>query len=122
MVMKKNKPAHIATTNSKLKPWYFLALALLSGTACTLALRQNNLNMIKLRDQVFVVDKANGDIEKALKDLREYVYAHMNTNLSSGNSIKPPIQLKYRYERLLEAEKQRVKTTNDKIRSASISG
>ena len=46
-------------------------------------------------------DKKNGDIEAALRTLRTYVYAHMNTDLSSGaNAVKPPIQLKYQYERL----------------------
>lgn len=91
-------------------PWYLLAVSLVGGMVCVLALRQNNLNMIKLRDKVFAADKADGDIEGALRDLRSYVYAHMNTNLSSDNSIKPPIQLKYRYERLLKAEQDRVKS------------
>lgn len=57
--------------------------------------------MVKLRAAVFVADQKNGDIEGALQKLRKYVYAHMNTNLSSGaNAVKPPIQLKYQYERL----------------------
>lgn len=85
-----------------------MGLSLISGVICVSALRQNNLNMVKLRNQVFAADKANGDVETALRNLREYVYSHMNTNLSSGNSIKPPIQLKYRYDRLVAAEKKRV--------------
>jgi hypothetical protein len=57
--------------------------------------------MVQLRDKVYVADKNNGDINGALNNLRQYVYNHMNTDLSSGgNSIKPPIQLKYTYERL----------------------
>ena len=57
--------------------------------------------MVKLRAAVFVADEKNGDIEGALKKLRTYVYGHMNTNLASGaNAVKPPIQLKYEYERL----------------------
>jgi hypothetical protein len=99
-----------------IKPWYFLAAGLISGLVAVLALRQNNLTMITLRAKVVEVDKNNGDIETALRDLREFVYAHMNTNLSSGNnSIKPPIQLKYRYDRLIATEKQRVNEANAKI-------
>ncbi len=40
----------------------------------------------------------------------------MNTNLSSGgNNIKPPIQLKYTYERLQTAEQQQVDAVNAKV-------
>jgi hypothetical protein len=98
-----------------LNPWWLLGLSVISGIICIAALRQNNLNMVKLRDQVFAADKADGDVETALRSLRSYVYAHMNTNLSSGNSIKPPIQLKYRYDRLVEAEKSQVASANTKI-------
>lgn len=66
-----------------------------------MALRDNNQKMIALRNNLYTADQANGDVEGALTKLRSYVYAHMNTDLSSGgNAIKPPIQLKYTYERL----------------------
>ena len=40
----------------------------------------------------------------------------MNTNLSSGgNAIKPPIQLKYTYERLLATEQAKTAASNSKI-------
>jgi len=109
---------HIHSIWSKiafLSPWYLLAMAIISGLICVMALRQNNLNMVKLRNQVFAADKANGDTETALRNLREYIYSHMNTNLDSGNGIKPPIQLKYSYERLVDAEKKRVDAANAKI-------
>lgn len=62
--------------------------------------------MIKLREAVYVADEQNGDVETALKNLRKYVYAHMNTDLAVGdNAIRPPLQLKHRYERLVEAER-----------------
>lgn len=98
-----------------LSPWYFLGLSIISAVICISALRQNNLNMVKLRDAVFAADKANGDVETSLRNLREYIYAHMNTNLNSGNSVKPPIQLKYRYDRLVAAEKKRVGADSTKI-------
>ena len=90
---------------AKLRPysyWYFLAGFIVFGLLFVFNYRQNNINMIKLRDKVFVADEQNGDIEKSLRDLRSYVYGHMNTRLVSGpNAIKPPIQLKYQYERLV---------------------
>lgn len=63
--------------------------------------------MIILRNQVYATDQSGGDVSTALNNLREFVYSHMNTNLSSGgNAIKPSIQLKYTYERLESAAQQ----------------
>ena len=93
--------------------WYmpryvFLILFVMSASISVYGLRQNNLAMVNLRDAVYEADKNDGDVNAALNDLRQYVYSHMNTNLSSGNNtIKPPIQLRYTYERLIsEAEKR----------------
>lgn len=84
--------------------WYFVVGLIVSSSVALVSLRNNNLMALKLRDKVNQVDKDNGDIEVALKELRQYVYGHMNTNLAEGqNAIKPPIQLKYRYERLWKA-------------------
>ncbi|MDB5161067.1 MAG: hypothetical protein JWO96_447 [Candidatus Saccharibacteria bacterium] len=62
--------------------------------------------MVKLRNDVYTADKAGGDVNVALNKLRAYVYGHMNTDLSSGISVKPPIQLPYTYERLLNQAQQ----------------
>lgn len=70
------------------------------------AVRQNNLKSIELRDAVVRADEQGDDVEAALRDLRTHMYSHMNAGLSSG-TLKQPIQLKYRYERLVEAEKQK---------------
>ncbi len=105
----------------RLKPvsyWYFLIAFLISGFVAISALRQNNLRAIELRNEVNKVDEQNGDIEAALKKLREYVYGHMNSNLAGGDlAIKPPIQLKYRYERLVKAEQERVAAINGNLYS-----
>lgn len=83
---------------------FFVALFVVFSFVAVFSLRSNNQTMISLREAVYVADKDNGDVNKALNELRSYVYAHMNTDLSSGgNSIKPPIQLKYTYERLQSA-------------------
>lgn len=88
---------------------FFLVIAIIS-------LRSNYSHMVKLRAAVSVADEQNGDVNKALNDLRSYVYSHMNTNLSSGNAaIKPPIQLKYTYERLANSAEQNAKVVNDKV-------
>jgi hypothetical protein len=96
---------------------YVLVVTLVvSTTICVFALRQNNLQALKLRDAVIAADKDNKDVEGALKELRTFMYSHMNTSLSSGpNAIKPPIQLKYSYERLVEAEQQRLTVENSKV-------
>ncbi|HVX58806.1 MAG TPA: hypothetical protein VG964_03705, partial [Candidatus Saccharimonadales bacterium] len=79
----------------------FLIVFILFSVISIFALRHNNEQMIKLRDAVYVADKNDGNVNKALNNLRNYVYGHMNTDLSGGgNNIKPPIQLKYTYERL----------------------
>jgi hypothetical protein len=106
---------------AKLRPlshWYLLAACLSLGVVFILSYRQNNIRMIELRDKVFAADETNGDIETALRDLRSYVYGHMNARLvNSSTAIKPPIQLKYTYERLTAQEKARVDAKNAQIRT-----
>lgn len=109
---------HFSKNLKHVNLWIFLAIAIVSGITFAFSVRNNNLTALRLRDKVTQVDKDNGDIELALRELRTYIYGHMNTNLSSGqNAIKPPIQLKYRYERLLEAQQQKVSIENAKIYS-----
>jgi len=87
------------------KPWYFLLATIVFGTMCLISLRHNNEHMIRLREAVYTADKNSGDVEGALQDLRSYIYNHMNTSLTSGpNAVHPPIQLKYTYERLVQAQ------------------
>lgn len=79
----------------------FLVLFIIFALVSIYSLRHDNLTMVKLRNNLYAADKNDKDVNAALNNLRSYVYGHMNTNLSSGgNTIKPPIQLKYTYERL----------------------
>lgn len=71
--------------------------------------------MVRLREELYAVDRAGGDVDKALNDLRTYVYGHMNTNLSSGNGIKPPIQLAYTYQRLEEQQQKQLQAQNSTL-------
>jgi hypothetical protein len=99
-----------------LSPWLFFGLATVFLVLHLFALRSNNLHAVRLREKVIEVDKANGDVEAALKQLREFTYAHMNAGLANDPSaIKPPVQLKYTYERLVAAEKERVSKANTAI-------
>lgn len=100
----------------RLPAWILGALFIVSAVIAILALRQNNQTMIELRNDVYQADQTGGDVESALGKLRAYVHSHINTDLSSGgNAIKPPIQLKYTYERLVAAEQKRVDSVNAKV-------
>lgn len=94
----------------------FLVLFVVCAAVSIFSLRQNNQQMVELRNKVYETDQNSGDVEGPLRDLRAHVYSHMNTDLSSGgNAIKPPIQLKYTYERLVAAEQQGVDAANSSI-------
>ena len=111
MNKRSSKPKHHKF--SDIKPLYFLILALISGVVCVFALRANNQQMNELREQVYVADKNNGDVRGALQELQSYVTTHMNTNLSTGTSVYPPIQLKYTYERLQQAQNAQLGAGSD---------
>lgn len=92
-----------------LQPAYFLIPTLVFGSISLAALRHNNERMVELRDAVYVADRDNGDVEGAIRALREHVYNHMNTSLASGtNAVHPPIQLKYTYERAQAAQQSQL--------------
>lgn len=89
---------------SSVPPGVLFAAAGVSCLFCINALRMNNLEMVRLRTEVYAADKANGDVRGALTALQHYVVSHMNTDLTPGRSaVYPPIQLKYTYERLQAA-------------------
>ncbi len=112
--MRKRQLHHYWAKTKLIKPWYFLVLAAVSGIVCIFALRANNQHMISLRDAVYKADKDNADVQRPLKDLQNYVTSRMNTNLNAGNtSVYPPIQLKYTYERLTEAQKEAFTKNSD---------
>jgi len=103
--MNKRHLHHVWRIYRHASPWYFLVAFLVFGVICLVSLRHNNEEMVRLRDAVYTADQNGGNVEGALRTLREYVYSHMNTSLASGpNAVHPPIQLKYTYERLEAAE------------------
>lgn len=118
--MSKRHFFHLWTYLRRVRPAYFLAVALVSGSVAVMALRSNNQHMIVLRDAVRTADEHNGDTETALKKLQLYVTSHMNTDLSSGPTpVYPPIQLKYTYDRLVRAQGAATTEANTKLYSAA---
>ena len=118
--MDKKQLHHLWTKIRPIKVWYLAILFVVSAAICVIALRDNNLGMVQLRQDVYTADQNNKDVEGALQHLRTYVYSHMNTNLSGGdNPVYPPIQLKYTYARLQQTEKDRVQQDNTAIYTAA---
>lgn len=113
--MNKRYLHHVWTRLRRVKPWYFLAATAVLATICIFALRANNQHMLKLRTAVYSADQHNTDVQGALNQLQAYVTAHMNTNLSTGTSVYPPIQLKYTYDRLLQAQSSQLAQTNTQL-------
>ena len=114
--MNKKQLHHLWTRVRHIKPWYFLIIAIVSTVVCVGALRANNEHMVKLRDAVYTADQSNTDVQGALQKLQAYVTSHMNTTLSAGNSaVYPPIQLKYTYQRLLQAESDVAAQANSQL-------
>ena len=114
--MNKRHLHHFWTKFRLLKPWYFLIIAAIFGVICVVNLRNNYQNMTVLRDAVYQADRDNNDLPGALNRLRSYVYAHMNTNLASGpDAVYPPIQLKYTYDRLVQAQSAQVAQANSQL-------
>ncbi len=115
--MNKRRLHHYYTKIRPIKARYLLLLALVFLGLSVYGLRQNNLRMLELRNEVVTADRQNGNVEGALRNLREYVYSHMNTDLSGGPSaINPPIQLKARYERLVAEREKTAGQTNEEVK------
>lgn len=114
--MDKRKLHHQYKKIRLIKSWYFLVAALIFLAVGIQGLRQNNLEAIRLRDEVVKADEQNGDVEGALRELRQHIYSHMNSDLSTGpTTIKQPVQLKNRYERLVATEAKLTKKENEQV-------
>lgn len=122
-IINRRKVHHTYTKLRPLKAWPFLAASLLFLLIGIYGLRQNNYEMIRLRDEVIEADKNNGDVEGALAELRSFVYGHMNTDLNSGKLAinEPPLQLKYRYDRLAAQQEATVSKQNEQIKKKAAS-
>ncbi len=115
MNMNKRFLHHIWTRIRPIKTWYVLAALILSASVSVVSLRNNYIGMTERRGAVYKADQNSGDVEGALQALRAYTAAHMNTDLEADNGVYPPIQLKYTYARLVQAEHDRVDAINSQV-------
>jgi len=70
-------------------------------TGASYELRQNNIHMIKLRQNLLAADASGVNVESSLNELRSYVFGHMNTNVNTNGSTEAPIQLVNTYYRAI---------------------
>lgn len=113
--MNKRYLHHVWTRIRPARTVYFLAAFAACAALSVVALRANYTKMTQLRSAVYQSDQSGGDVEKSLQALRAYVGAHMNTGLATSDGVYPPIQLKYTYARLQQAEQDRVNTVNSQV-------
>lgn len=92
-------------------------LTLFSGALFVIGMIRNGNGAVERYNSLKAADEAGGDVNAALNDLRSYIYSHMNTEIGGENGIYPPIQLSGTYNRLVNAEDQRVKEVNDNLYS-----
>jgi hypothetical protein len=111
--MNKRHLHHIWTKIRFIRPWIIFVIALISALICAFALKANNQHMVDLRNAVYSADQKNGDVQKSLANLQQYVTSHMNTKMDSGPSpVYPPIQLKFTYERLIQSRADQIAKNN----------
>jgi hypothetical protein len=95
-VADKRKIHHWLTIVRRIKTGQLFILVIVCGAISIFLLRQNNLQMIVLRQAVTKADAdVNGDTKTALTNLQKYVTAHMNTNLENGVYLQETYQRAY---------------------------
>ncbi len=114
--MDKRQLHHVWKQTRCVKPGYLIIAAVAVGSFSLVELRANNQHMASLRQAVFTADKNNGNVQAALNNLQAYVTAHMNTSLSTGGTaVYPPIQLQYTYQRLVQAQGDKLASANSDL-------
>lgn len=111
-----SKKQHITHKTRHRRTIFVLLVAFIISFFVTAHAYVDNSKQSKLLyDKLIATDAAGGDVEQALKELRVYIYSHMNTTIGSPTGVKPPIQLKGTYDRLVAAEQARIKQANDDL-------
>ena len=103
----KRKLHHKLAVLKKVKTWQLLILLVIFAVGAAFMLRQNNLQMVELRNLVTKADEEAGDTKTALVNLQHYVSQHMNTSLGNGIYLQETYQRAY-----AAAVQQAVNTTN----------
>lgn len=94
-----------------IKTWQLVVLLVLVSFIAATFLRLNNIGMEQRRDALVAVDKTGDEaqIMARLGDLRDYVSAHMNTDLGHG------VPLQASYDRAVEAARQTALSTTGAV-------
>jgi hypothetical protein len=95
LVADKQRMHHWLTVLGRVKTWLLIVLLVFLGAASAFFLRQNNLQMIELKNLVKKADEDNKDIDKALLNLQHYVANHMNTDLGGGVALQNTYERAY---------------------------
>jgi hypothetical protein len=103
----KHRLHHWLVVIKRLKSWQLLLILVVLVGVSAFLLRQNNLEMIRLRAAVEQADQQNGDVAKAVLNLQHYVSSHMNTDLGEG------LALQYSYQRAYEAAVQQAASSTN---------
>jgi hypothetical protein len=91
----KHKLHHWLVVVRRIRSWQLLVLLIIFVASSAYFLRQNNLEMLRLRNVVDQADLNNGDVKTALINLQHFVTAHMNTNLGDGVALQNTYQRAY---------------------------
>ena len=92
-----------------IKSWHFIVLAIVLAASGVVGLRNNNVRMAEIREDVFAADEAGEGIGASLDELRGFVFSHMNASTE--------VELKFTYERAAEAA---IKENNNVTSNANI--
>ncbi|HWZ65211.1 MAG TPA: hypothetical protein VNX65_00255 [Patescibacteria group bacterium] len=93
--MSKRNLHHILVQLRKLRLWQLVLLFILMVGLSISFLRQNNLEMVRLRDAVKTSDANGGDVRATLVNLQRYVNGHMNTEMGRGIYLDNTYQQAY---------------------------
>ncbi|HET9412025.1 MAG TPA: hypothetical protein VFO38_04200 [Candidatus Saccharimonadales bacterium] len=94
-MVNKRRLHHWFVVLRQVKLWQLLLVLVLALGASAFFLRQNNLQMIELRNLVKKADEENKDIDKSLLALQNFVTSHMNTDLGDGIALQNSYERAY---------------------------
>ncbi|HEX9679436.1 MAG TPA: hypothetical protein VGA08_02335 [Candidatus Saccharimonadales bacterium] len=95
--MNKRRLHHYWRYIRELRTWHIIILLIASSLLSIWALRLNSQELEPFLRRVIAADQNNQGIDKALRDLGNYITNHMNT------MVDEPIQLAYSYDRDTQA-------------------
>lgn len=77
--------SHRSDKRSLIKVGVFAGATVVSGSLFVLGMVRNGKEAVHLYEALQAADQAGGDVSSALNELRQYIYAHMNTEIDDPN-------------------------------------